>query len=99
MPTFLAFALLVLIHAPNVAAQQGIVDECEIESFEHQEQGGRLLISGTASCSEARIEMSVFNEATNERLGSAFTYVMNGEFELYLSAPAPEAIVIDYRIE
>ena len=91
--------LLFLVPPPYAMAQQGIVEECKIESFDYEERGGRLLIQGSATCSEARLEMTVFDDTTGEELGSNFTYIMGGEFELFISAPAPEAIVIEYNIE
>jgi hypothetical protein len=94
-----ALILLFLVPVPYAVAQQGIVEECKIESFDYEERGGRLLIQGSATCSEARLEMTVFDDTTGEELGSDFTYIMDGEFELFIAAPAPEAILIEYNIE
>ena len=101
-PLHMTLDVLVLVfmaQAPHAFSQQGIVEDCEIESFDYEDNVGRTLISGTATCSEARLEMTIFDDTTGERIGSDFTYIMDGQFELFIQAPAPEAIMIEYNIE
>lgn len=89
-----------LIGLPPVAsAQEGVVEECEIEDYSYEERRGQLYITGAASCSEARLELTVYDDASGEELASDFTYIMDGDFEISLNAPVPEAIVVEYVIE
>lgn len=95
---FGAFGLLVGL-APAAFAQEGIVEDCEIEEFDYEERQGRLYISGTATCSEGRLEMTIFDDESGEELAEDFTYIMDNAFELHLNASVPESIVIEYTIE
>ena len=92
--------LLLVFGLTGVAsAQEGIVDDCEIEEYSYEERMGQLHITGSATCSEARLDLTVYDDASGEALASDFTYVMDGEFEVSLNAPVPEAIVLEYIIE
>lgn len=93
------FGLLAMLTIGPAVAQQGLVEDCEIESFSYGERNGRLFIEGDATCSEARMELMVFDDTTGNRIASDFTYIMDGRFELHLDAPVPEAIVLEYAIE
>jgi len=85
--------------APLASAQEGLVKGCEIEEYEYEERQQRLYIAGTATCSEARLELTVYNDASGEELAEGFTYIMDGEFEISLNSPVPEAILVEYTIE
>ncbi|RZU98761.1 hypothetical protein [Spiribacter vilamensis] len=95
----LAGLLLVLGLSPVASAQEGIVEGCQIEEYSYEERMGQLYITGSATCSEARLDLTVFDDASGEEIASDFTYIMDGEFEVSLNAPVPEAIVLEYIIE
>ena len=85
--------------SPAASAQEGIVDDCKIEEYSYEERVGQLHITGSATCSEARLDLTVFNDASGEEIASDFTYIMDGEFEVSLNAPVPDAIVLEYIID
>lgn len=91
--------LSVLGLSPIASAQEGIVEDCEIEGYSYEERMGQLHITGSATCSEARLDLTVYDDASGEEIASDFTYIMDGEFEVSLNAPVPEAIILEYIIE
>jgi len=96
---FLGALLFGLVAGPVAIAQEGIVEGCEIESFDYEERQGRLFVAGTATCSEGRLELTIFDDDSGEQIAEDFTYIMDSEFELHLNASVPESIVIEYTIE
>jgi hypothetical protein len=80
-------------------AQTGTIESCAIDSFEYREDNGRLLVSGEATCEEARLELAIFDEQTGEKIAENFTYIIDSNFEIHLNAPVPEAIRVEYSIE
>ena len=98
---WLALAGLLLMPglSPVASAQEGLVEDCRIEEYSYEERIGQLHITGSATCSEARLDLTVFDDASGEEIASDFTYIMDGEFEVSLNAPVPEAIVLEYVIE
>jgi hypothetical protein len=91
--------LTLLCFLPIAVAQQGVVEECQIDEYQYEERQQQLYISGTATCSEARLELTVYDDASGEQLASDFTYIMDGSFEISMNAPVPEAILVEYTIE
>ena len=81
------------------AAQEGMVEDCEIDEFDFTERDGRLLIEGTATCSQARMEFVLFDDDTGRQIAEDFVYIMDGEFSAQLNAPVPDAILIEYTID
>jgi len=91
--------LLGLVSGPVAIAQDGIVEDCEIESLDYEERQGRLFVSGRATCSEGRLELTIFDDESGEQIAKDFTYIMDNEFGLHVNASVPESIVIEYTIE
>lgn len=89
------------IYTSGVAAQAVTPDVvgCEIEEWSFGEDMGRLFIEGTTTCREGRLDLAVYNDETREMIAEDFTYIMNHEFELYLNAEVPSAMMIEYTIE
>ena len=90
-----------LVYTGGVAAQAVTPDVvgCEIEEWSFGEDLGRLFIEGTTTCREGRLDLTVYNDDTREMIAEDFTYIMNHEFELYLNAEVPNAMMIEYTIE
>lgn len=75
------------------------VEGCEIEEWSFGEEMGRLLIEGTTTCREGRLDLTVYNDETQEVIAEDFTYIIGHEFELSLNAEVPNALMIEYVIE
>ncbi len=95
-----ALLLAGLIGLPAGApAQQGLVEDCEIDEYEYESAQNRIVISGTATCDEARLELTVYDDATGDELASNFTYIADGEFRITMNAQPTETIYVEYTIE
>ena len=93
---------MVAVVYAGVAMGQSVapgVEGCEIEEWSFGEDMGRLLIEGTTTCREGRLDLTVYNDETQQVIAEDFTYIMNHEFELFLNAEVPSALMIEYVIE
>ncbi len=92
--------LAAMIGLPSLAmAQEGLVEDCEIDEYEYEAVQNRMSISGTATCSEARLELTVYDDESGDELASDFTYIADGEFQITLNAEPAETIYVEYTIE